>query len=222
MRAGVVVNMAMRRLCAWTAYTDGEWRPDGGRSLPIVHVKEERGGGLVQMAVSQQLLQLFHQVVFVRGAQAAELVQQVLVQIVVEIHDCCFSNGPRLDGAQCPMCHGLSRLSTCRQPRSLSFFFYLFAVVVVVVVVVVSSVANFKCHSLERHSVRIRTVHIHGTQSRAVKFWSPMIGPPPSSRRGNTGFPYRPFLSPLPPLSLSLSLHLSEGCLSFVTLRRYS
>jgi len=55
------------RLCAWTAYTDGEWRPDEG-SLPIVHVKEKRGGGFVQVAVGQQLLQLFHQVIFVRGA----------------------------------------------------------------------------------------------------------------------------------------------------------
>lgn len=62
--------------------------PKGGWRclLPIVHVKEERGGGLVQVAVGQQLLQLLHQVVFVRGAQTAELVQQVLVQIVVEIH----------------------------------------------------------------------------------------------------------------------------------------
>jgi len=38
------------RLCAWAAYTDGEWRPDED-SLPIVHVKEKRGGSLVQVAV---------------------------------------------------------------------------------------------------------------------------------------------------------------------------
>lgn len=39
------------RLGAWAAYTDGE-----RRLLPIVHVEEERGGGLVQLAVGQQLL----------------------------------------------------------------------------------------------------------------------------------------------------------------------
>jgi len=58
-----------------------------GPGLPIVHVQEEGGGGLVEVAVRQQLLQLLHQVVFVRGAETAELVQQVLVQIVVEVHD---------------------------------------------------------------------------------------------------------------------------------------
>lgn len=73
------------------------------RPLPVVHVKEERGGGLVQVAVGQQLLQLLHQVVFVRGAQAAELVQQVLVQIVVEVHDRCFLYGPHTTVAQCSM-----------------------------------------------------------------------------------------------------------------------
>jgi hypothetical protein len=43
------------RLCAWAAYTDGERGvlTRGERRLPIVHIKEERGGGLVQMAVRQ-------------------------------------------------------------------------------------------------------------------------------------------------------------------------
>lgn len=58
-----------------------------GRGLPIVHVQEEGGGRLVEVTVRQQLLQLLHQVVFVRSAETAELVQQVLVQIVVEVHD---------------------------------------------------------------------------------------------------------------------------------------
>lgn len=91
------------RLCAWAAYTDGEKSVPmrGEHPLPIVHIKEECGGGLVQVAVRQQLLQLLHQVILVRGAQTAELVQQMLVQIVVEVHDRCFSNGPR--STQCPM-----------------------------------------------------------------------------------------------------------------------
>lgn len=100
------------RLGAWAAYTDGE-----RRLLPIVHVEEKRGSGLVQVAVGQQLLQLLHQVVFVRGAQTAELVQQVLVQIVVEIHDRCFSNGASHNGWLNAPCDGLLGLSTCCQPR---------------------------------------------------------------------------------------------------------
>lgn len=76
---------------------------EGERPLPIVHVEKERGGGLVQVAVGQQLLQLLHQVVLVRCAQTAELVQQVLVQIVVEVHDRCFSNdGTSRDGGSMP------------------------------------------------------------------------------------------------------------------------
>lgn len=69
----VTINMAMqgymrgqRKRLARLGPRDDE--------LPIVHVKKERGGRFIEVAVGQQLLQLFHQIVFVRGAETAELV----------------------------------------------------------------------------------------------------------------------------------------------------
>jgi len=115
----------------------------------------------------------------------------------------------QLDGAQCPMCRGLSRLSTCCQPRSLFLFF-------VVVVVVVSSVADFKCHSLERHSICVRTVHICGTQSRAVKFWSLATGPFPSFLPLQE---YRSFVSF--PFSICLTVSLRRYSWSYIYLTYY-
>lgn len=81
----MTINMAMQGYMLRGQRKTVARRGDPG--LPIVHVQEEGGGGLVEVAVRQQLLQLLDQVVLVRGAETAELVQQVLVQIVVEVHD---------------------------------------------------------------------------------------------------------------------------------------
>lgn len=51
---------------------------------PIVHVQEERRRGVVQLG-PQQLLQLLHELVPVRGPHAAELLQQGLLDVHVAV-----------------------------------------------------------------------------------------------------------------------------------------
>lgn len=52
---------------------------------PIVHVKKKGSGGLVEFhgISSKQPLELLHQVVFVCGAEAAELLQQMRIHFCV-------------------------------------------------------------------------------------------------------------------------------------------
>lgn len=57
------------------------------RHLPVIHVQEEGGGRLVELVAREQPLELLHQVVFVRRAHTAKLLQQILIQVVVHVHD---------------------------------------------------------------------------------------------------------------------------------------